>query len=59
MPGRAEPSVMAVELDGHGPATRIGLRQTCDTKEEPDMAEHRSTMLMDSLTRFLAEGPTG
>ena len=50
---------MAVELDGQGPATRIGLRQTCDTREEPDMAEHRSTMLMDSLTRFLAEGPTG
>ncbi|MFZ4129420.1 hypothetical protein ACOZEM_15950 [Streptomyces cellulosae] len=48
-----------MELDGCGPATRIGLRQTCDTKEEPDMAEHRSTMLMDSLTRFLAEGPTG
>ncbi|MGA5795743.1 hypothetical protein ACPC27_14175 [Streptomyces cellulosae] len=58
MPGHAEPSVMAVELDGNGPATRIGLRQICDTKGERDMAEQGSTMPLDSLTRFLAEGPT-
>ncbi len=59
VPRRAEPSVMAVELDEDGPATRIELRQTCDTAEERDMAEQGSTMLLDSLTRFLAEGPTG
>ncbi|MBQ0971466.1 SRPBCC domain-containing protein [Streptomyces sp. RK31] len=59
VPGRAEPSVMAVELDEDGPATRIELRQTCDTAEERDMAEQGSTMLLDSLTRFLGEGPTG
>ena len=58
VPGRAEPSVMVVELDGDGPKTRIELRQTCDTVEERDMAEQGSTMLLDSLTRFLAEGPT-
>ncbi|MGA5414449.1 SRPBCC family protein [Streptomyces pseudogriseolus] len=58
VPGRAEPSVMVVELDGDGPKTRIELRQTCDTVEERDMAEQSSTMLLDSLTRFLAEGPT-
>ncbi|MGM7440217.1 SRPBCC family protein [Streptomyces tunisiensis] len=59
VPGRAEPSVMAVELDEDGPAARIELRQTCDTAEERDMAEQGSTMLLNSLTRFLAEGPTG
>ncbi|MFF9332353.1 SRPBCC family protein [Streptomyces albogriseolus] len=59
VPGRAEQSVMTVELDGDGPATRIELRQTCATEEERDMAEQGSTMLLDSLTRFLAEGPTG
>ncbi|MGA5077941.1 SRPBCC family protein [Streptomyces griseoincarnatus] len=59
VPGRAEPSVMAVELDEDGPAARIELRQTCDTAKERDMAEQGSTMLLNSLTRFLAEGPTG
>ncbi|MFD7699338.1 SRPBCC domain-containing protein [Streptomyces caelestis] len=55
MPGRPEPSVMAVELDEDGGRTRIALRQTCDTAEERDMAEQGSTMLLDSLTAFLAE----
>ncbi|MGW4026850.1 SRPBCC family protein [Streptomyces sp. NPDC005009] len=54
VPGRPEPSVMAVELDEDGGRTRIALRQTCDTAEERDMAEQGSTMLLDSLTAFLA-----
>ncbi|MET7293045.1 SRPBCC domain-containing protein [Streptomyces griseoloalbus] len=58
VPGKPEPSAMAVELDGDGPRTRIVIRQTCDTAEERDMAEEGSTMLLDSLTAFLAEGTT-
>jgi uncharacterized protein YndB with AHSA1/START domain len=54
VPGKPEPSAMAVELDGDGPRTRIVIRQTCDTAEERDMAEQGSTMLLDSLTAFLA-----
>ncbi|GAB2848181.1 hypothetical protein GCM10027074_13650 [Streptomyces deserti] len=35
------------------------LRQTCDPAEERDMAEQGSTMLLDSLSAFLAEGAGG
>lgn len=55
VPGKPEPSVMAVELAEDGGRTRIALRQTCDTAEERDMAEQGSTMLLDGLTAFLAE----
>ncbi|GGW46856.1 SRPBCC family protein [Streptomyces griseoloalbus] len=58
VPGKPEPSAMTVELDGDGPRTRIVIRQMCDTTEERDMAEQGSTMLLDSLTAFLAEGTT-
>ncbi|MFE2281176.1 SRPBCC domain-containing protein [Streptomyces sp. NPDC059454] len=53
-PGKPEPSTMAVELAEDGGRTRIAVRQTCDTAEERDMAEQGSTMLLDSLTAFLA-----
>ncbi|MEW2076294.1 SRPBCC domain-containing protein [Streptomyces sp. NPDC013433] len=55
VPGKPEPSVMAVELAEDGGRTRIALRQTCDMAEERDMAEQGSTMLLDGLTAFLAE----
>lgn len=55
VPGKPEPSVMAVELAEDGGRTRIALRQTCDTAKERDMAEQGSTMLLDGLTAFLAE----
>lgn len=55
VPGKPEPSVMTVELAEDGGRTRISARQTCDTAEERDMAEQGSTMLLDSLTAFLAE----
>ena len=59
VPGKPAPSVMAVELAEDGPRTRIVLRQACDTVEERDMAEEGSTMLLDSLTAFLADGAAG
>ncbi len=59
VPGKPAPSVMAVELAEDGPRTRIVLRQACDTAEERDMAEQGSTMLLDSLTAFLADGAAG
>ncbi|MFE4050111.1 SRPBCC domain-containing protein [Streptomyces sp. YIM B13518] len=55
VPGKPEPSAMTVELDEEGGRTRIAVRQTCDTAEERDMTEQGSTMLLDSLTAFLAE----
>ncbi|WP_309058374.1 SRPBCC domain-containing protein [Streptomyces sp.] len=58
VPGKPAPVTMTVELDGEdGRRTRIVLRQTCDTAEERDMAEQGSTMLLDGLSAFLAEGP--
>lgn len=59
VPGKPAPSTMAVELAEEGPRTRIVLRQECDTAEERDMAEQGSTMLLDSLTAFLAGGAQG
>lgn len=56
VPGKPAPSTMAVELAEDGPRTRIVLRQSCDTAEERDMAEQGSTMLLDGLTAFLADG---
>ncbi|MFG2512241.1 SRPBCC domain-containing protein [Streptomyces sp. NPDC048584] len=56
VPGKDAQTAMTVELDEDGPRTRIALHQTCDTVEERDMAEQGSTMLLDSLTAFLAEG---
>ncbi|CAL9652863.1 SRPBCC domain-containing protein [Streptomyces sp. Tu 3180] len=56
--GRPAPAEMALELDEEdGRRTRIVLRQTCGTAEERDMAEQGSTMLLDGLSAFLAEGP--
>ncbi|CAL9352547.1 hypothetical protein SUDANB176_00507 [Streptomyces sp. enrichment culture] len=57
--GKPAPTAMTMELDAEdGRRTRIVLRQTCDTAEERDMAEQGSTMLLDGLSAFLAEGPT-
>ncbi|MFD6321555.1 SRPBCC domain-containing protein [Streptomyces sp. NPDC058442] len=59
VPGRTEPATMTVELDERdGHRTGIVVRQTCDSVEERDMAEQGSTMLLDSLTAFLAGRPT-
>lgn len=56
VPGRPAPAVMGMELGERGSdRTEIVLRQTCDTAEERDMAEQGSTMLLDSLSTFLAE----
>ncbi|MEU2285800.1 SRPBCC domain-containing protein [Streptomyces sp. NPDC013178] len=56
VPGKPAPATMSMELDEQdGHRTRIVLRQTCDTAEERDMAEQGSTMLLDSLSAFLAE----
>ena len=57
VPGKAEPAAMTLELDEQDEHhTRIVLHQTCDTAEERDTAEQGSTMLLDSLTTFLADG---
>ncbi|EPD60947.1 MULTISPECIES: SRPBCC family protein [Streptomyces] len=57
VPGKAEPAAMTVELDEDDKQhTRIVVHQTCDTAEERDMSEQGSTMLLDSLTAFLADG---
>ncbi|GAB2444645.1 SRPBCC family protein [Streptomyces incanus] len=55
VPGKPEPAAMTMELDEQdGRRTQIVLRQTCDTAQERDMAEQGSTMLLDSLSAFLA-----
>ncbi|WP_149549348.1 SRPBCC family protein [Streptomyces marokkonensis] len=54
VPGKPAPQAMSVELAEDGPRTRIVVRQSCDTAEERDTAEQGSTMLLDSLTAFLA-----
>ncbi|MFG2022441.1 SRPBCC domain-containing protein [Streptomyces sp. NPDC048825] len=60
VPGKPEPTVMSLELDGQDDHhTRIVLSQTCDTAEERDMSEQGSTMLLDSLSAFLAEKAKG
>ncbi|MFD7713133.1 SRPBCC domain-containing protein [Streptomyces sp. NPDC059785] len=55
VPGRPEPPAMVVDLDARDDRhTRIVLSQICDTAEERDMGEQGSTMLLDSLSAFLA-----
>ncbi|MFC9916580.1 SRPBCC domain-containing protein [Streptomyces sp. NPDC127197] len=56
VPGKPAPAVMTLELtEQDGQRTQIVLSQTCDTTDERDMAEQGSTMLLDSLSAFLAE----
>ncbi|MFD4226992.1 SRPBCC domain-containing protein [Streptomyces sp. NPDC058545] len=56
VPGKPAPVAMTVELDEQNDHhTQIVLHQTCDTAEERDMAEQGSTMLLDSLSAFLAD----
>ncbi|MFJ9583062.1 SRPBCC family protein [Streptomyces acidicola] len=56
VPGKPAPAAMTVELDEQDEQhTQIVLHQTCDTAEERDMAEQGSTMLLDSLSVFLAD----
>ncbi len=56
VPGKAEPTVIAMELDEQDDHhTQIVLSQMCDTAEERDMAKLGSTMLLDGLSAFLAE----
>lgn len=60
VPGKPEPADMTMELEEQdGRRTQIVLRQTCDTAEERDMAEQGSTMLLDSLSAFLASEAKG
>jgi uncharacterized protein YndB with AHSA1/START domain len=60
VPGKPAPAVMTMELEEREDRrARIVLRQTCDTAEERDMAEQGSTMLLDSLSAFLAGGAKG
>ncbi|MFF3878869.1 SRPBCC domain-containing protein [Streptomyces sp. NPDC001978] len=55
VPGKTVPVAMTMDLDEQDDHhTQIQLHQTCDTAEERDMAEQGSTMLLDSLTAFLA-----
>ncbi|MGW4819789.1 SRPBCC family protein [Streptomyces sp. NPDC004227] len=57
VPGKPAPAAMTMELDEQDDHhTQIVLRQSCDTAEERDMAEQGSTMLLDSLSAFLADG---
>ncbi|MGX4695145.1 SRPBCC family protein [Streptomyces sp. JNUCC 63] len=59
VPGKPEPATMTVKLDQQdGHHTQIVLHQTCDTAEERDMAKQGSTMLLDSLSTFLAARTT-
>ncbi|MDQ1042470.1 SRPBCC domain-containing protein [Streptomyces sp. V4I2] len=56
VPGKPVPAAMTMELDEQDDHhTQIVLHQTCDTAEERDMAEQGSTMLLDSLSAFLAD----
>ncbi|MFC9911978.1 SRPBCC domain-containing protein [Streptomyces sp. NPDC059862] len=56
VPGKPAPAVMTMELtEQDGRRTQIVLSQTCDTADERGMAEQGSTMLLDSLSAFLAE----
>lgn len=58
VPGKPEPTAMTIDLDARDDHhTRIVLTQKCDSAEERDMAEQGSTMLLDSLSTFLAEKP--
>ncbi|MDT3442486.1 MULTISPECIES: SRPBCC domain-containing protein [unclassified Pseudofrankia] len=54
VPDRDEPVLMALDLAAHGDRTQITLSQTFDTAEDRDQAEQGSTMLLDSLTAYLA-----
>ncbi|MFF5257235.1 SRPBCC domain-containing protein [Streptomyces leeuwenhoekii] len=55
VPGKSEPAAMVMELDEQDDQlTQIVLRRTCETAEERDMAEQGSSMLLDSLSTFLA-----
>ncbi|MFE2601349.1 SRPBCC domain-containing protein [Streptomyces sp. NPDC057617] len=55
VPGKNEQALMTVELaEESADRTRIVVAQTCDTADERDMAEQGTTMLLDSLTAFLA-----
>jgi uncharacterized protein YndB with AHSA1/START domain len=57
VPGKSEPATLVMELDEQDDQhTRIVLHQTCDTAAERDLAEQGSTMLLDSLSAFLAGG---
>lgn len=47
-------TVMKLELTDKGAGTEAVLSQDCASAEERDMAEQGSTMLLDSLTAFLA-----
>ncbi|MFB6787417.1 SRPBCC domain-containing protein [Streptomyces olivaceus] len=56
VPGRPEPTLMTIKLAEEGPGnTVLTLSQTSDTAEERDSAEQGSTMLLDSLTKFLTD----
>ncbi|MBE1535230.1 SRPBCC family protein [Actinomadura algeriensis] len=54
VPGRQEPVLMTLELDGDGDRTRITLSQVLDGAEERDQAEQGSGMLLDGLRSYLA-----
>lgn len=55
VPGKPEPEKMTVDLTPESDdRTRLVVHQTCATTEERDMAEQGTTMLLDSLTAFLA-----
>ncbi|MEV6373742.1 SRPBCC family protein [Micromonospora musae] len=54
VPGRDEPVLMALDLTPDGDRTKITLSQTFDRAEDRDQSEQGSNMLLDGLTRFLA-----
>ncbi|MGW0248094.1 SRPBCC family protein [Nocardia goodfellowii] len=47
-------TAMELDLTDKGQSTEVVLSQNCGSAEERDMAEQGSTMLLDSLTAFLA-----
>ncbi|MET9023469.1 SRPBCC domain-containing protein [Actinopolymorpha sp. NPDC004070] len=54
VPGRPEPVAMSADFTDLGERSEITVSQTSDTKEERDMAEQGSTMLLDGLSKFVA-----
>jgi uncharacterized protein YndB with AHSA1/START domain len=54
VPGRDEPVLMALDLTADGDHTQVTVSQRFDTAADRDQAEQGSTMLLDSLTGFLA-----
>ncbi|MGW0228625.1 SRPBCC family protein [Actinopolymorpha singaporensis] len=54
VPGRPDPVVMSADFNDRGERSEITVSQTCDTPEDRDATEQGSTILVDGLSRFVA-----